>query len=144
MKLSIFCLGALALFPNVQSLALLKPTQDCSSTFILSLARSFSGQPTIILNATLIPANSRGGNEYDYCQVIGKVAYPSNNTLNFQVYLPEATAYTGRFMAVGKIYLACTKVRIQLTFILGNGGMAGTIDTSNMLSQLNKGFAVAG
>lgn len=28
--------------------------------------------------------------------------------------------------------------------ILGGGGMAGTIDTTTMMQQLNEGFAVAG
>ena len=89
------------LFSDVQSFVLLKPTQDCF-TLTQSLQKSFRGQDTTILNTTLVPANSVSGNNYEYCQVIGKVAYADNNTLNFQVYLPDATAYTGRFMAVGK------------------------------------------
>ena len=98
MKIS---LGALSLLSSaVQSFVLPAPTRDCS-TFAATLAKTFAGQTTTIVNATLIPANSTSGNEYEYCQVIGKVAYGGNNTLNFQLYLPDATAYTGRFMAVG-------------------------------------------
>jgi hypothetical protein len=89
------------LLSDVQSFVLLKPTQDCL-TLAQSLQKSFTGQDTAILNTTLVPANSISGNKYEYCQVIGKVAYADNNALNFQVYLPDATAYTGRFMAVGK------------------------------------------
>ncbi|KAH8598407.1 tannase and feruloyl esterase [Bisporella sp. PMI_857] len=117
--------ASVLLFSDAQSSVLPKLTQNCS-TLTESLAQSFAGKKVTIINTALIPANSTSGNEYEYCQVIGKVAYTSNNTLNFNVYLPDATAYTGRFMAVG------------------NGGMAGTIDTRNMMLQLNKGFAVAG
>ena len=98
--LSMTSLWALVLlFLEVQSFVLPKPTQNCS-TFAASLSKSFAGQKITIFNATLVLANSTS-NDYEYCQVVGKVAYGNNDTLNFQVYLPEATAYTGRFMAVG-------------------------------------------
>ncbi|RFU35283.1 hypothetical protein B7463_g1032, partial [Scytalidium lignicola] len=118
-----------------------------SASYILSLARGFVLQQSAsscsklnsfydkslgitIYNATLIP---RGGlnvsnvfNSVSFCQIVASVAYANSDTLNFQLWLPEETIYEGRFMAVG------------------GGGMAGTVDTSNMIQQLNKGFAVAG
>ncbi|KAH8807162.1 tannase and feruloyl esterase [Xylogone sp. PMI_703] len=85
---------------------------------------------TTIHNATLVP---RGGlnisnvfNDVAFCQVAASVSYTNKDTLNFQLWLPEESIYQGRFMAVG------------------GGGMAGVIDASNMMQQLNKGFAVAG
>ena len=103
MKLSmIVYVGASALVTSVaQSLVLPKPTQNCS-TFAQTISHSFAGQEVTIINSTLVPANSTGSSEFEYCQLYGKIAYAGNNTLNFQVYLPDATAYTGRFMAVGE------------------------------------------
>lgn len=131
------------LFSDVDSFVLPKPTQNCS-TFAESLAKSFASQKVTIMNSTLIPANSTSSNEHEYCQLVGKVAYTNNDTLNFQVYLPDATAYAGRFMAVGKFKSCPFEQKLSPDFYSGNGGMAGTIDTTNMVSQLNKGFAVAG
>jgi feruloyl esterase len=101
LSLAISLFAVALLLPHVKSLVLPKPSQDCS-IFAKSLVKSFSGQEITIVNSTLVPANSPNKNEYEYCQVIGKVAYASNDTLNFQVYLPDSTAYNGRFMAVGK------------------------------------------
>jgi feruloyl esterase len=64
-------------------------------------------------------------NKYAFCEVNGIVSYGSNSSLHFSVYLPDAISYEGRFMAVG------------------NGGMAGTLDTVALMQQLNSGFASA-
>jgi feruloyl esterase len=64
-------------------------------------------------------------NKYAFCAVDGVISYGSNSSLHFSVYLPDATSYNGRFMAVG------------------NGGMAGTLDTVALMQQLNSGFASA-
>ncbi|KAJ5112429.1 hypothetical protein N7532_000474 [Penicillium argentinense] len=62
-----------------------------------------------------------------YCRIVGSVAYgKANNSVGFELWLPSHSAYNERFMVVG------------------NGGFAGTIDTDNMLKQLEQGFAVAG
>jgi hypothetical protein len=85
-----------------------------------------------ILNATYYAANSLNisniFNDIPFCQVYGSISYGSNDSLTFTTWLPDASDYNHRFMAVG------------------NGGMAGTIDTLNMITQLNAGlgFAVAG
>ncbi|KAI5247141.1 tannase and feruloyl esterase [Aureobasidium subglaciale] len=64
-------------------------------------------------------------NRYAFCEVEGVLSYGSNSTLHFSVYLPDASSYNGRFMAVG------------------NGGMAGTLDKAALMQQLNSGFASA-
>ncbi|KAL0571964.1 hypothetical protein V5O48_009990 [Marasmius crinis-equi] len=65
-------------------------------------------------------------NNVAFCRVYGQVPYGDNNTVNFELWLPEADSYRGSYLAVG------------------NGGMAGTIDTSALLRGLSEGFAVAG
>jgi len=64
-------------------------------------------------------------NKYAFCEVEGIVSYGRNSSLHFSVYLPDASSYNGRSMAVG------------------NGGMAGTFDTVALMQQLNSGFASA-
>ncbi|KAN0103452.1 putative feruloyl esterase B precursor [Hyaloscypha variabilis] len=104
-------------------------TQSCPS-LALHAASSAVSSGTTLINSTLVPIGglnvSNTVNQVSFCQVLGSVAYGDNKTLNFQLWLPDEKIYQGRFMAVG------------------NGGMAGTIDTANMLLQLNQGFAVAG
>ncbi|KAK2007652.1 tannase and feruloyl esterase [Colletotrichum eremochloae] len=65
-------------------------------------------------------------NSVAFCRVNGSVPYPENNTVFFEVWLPDTDVYNSRFLAVG------------------NGGMAGTIDYAAMLENVNKGFATAG
>ncbi|KAI5198648.1 tannase and feruloyl esterase [Aureobasidium subglaciale] len=64
-------------------------------------------------------------NKFAFCEVDGVVSYGSNSTLHFSVYMPDASSYNGRFMAVG------------------NGGMAGTLDEVALMQQLNSGFVSA-
>lgn len=65
-------------------------------------------------------------NQYGFCQVNAAIAYGSNDSLHFTVWLPESPYWNGRFMTVG------------------NGGLAGYIDQFALSQQLNAGFAVAG
>ena len=121
---SLFCL-----LPCAVSLVLPRTKQDC-----LSFASSvdLSEYKGGILNATYHPANSVNitniFNDISFCEVYGLISYGSSNSLGFTLWLPDSSSYEQRFMAVG------------------NGGMAGTIDTLNMITQLNAGlgFAVAG
>lgn len=80
-----------------------------------------------ILNTTDYEQGSRNVsnllNEIAFCEVIASISYGLNNTLSFTIWLPQD--YQDRFMAVG------------------NGGMAGTIDYSGMISQLNSGLGMA-
>lgn len=100
MKLS--CLVTLAsLFLGLGNpFVLPNPTQNCS-TFAQDYSESVASQNATIINSTLILANSAAGNNFTFCMVFGQVAYEGNNSLNFQLYLPDATAWTGRFVAVG-------------------------------------------
>lgn len=100
MKLSYF-MALVALVALAQSLVLPELIQNCS-TFAKDFTESMTSQNATIINSTLVPANSAAGNNYTFCKVLGQVAYEGNNTLNFQLYLPEAMAWTGRFMAVGQ------------------------------------------
>ena len=36
------------------------------------------------------------------CRVVGQIPYGENNTLNFEVWLPEAEDYNQRYLSVGK------------------------------------------
>ncbi|KAI0884285.1 feruloyl esterase [Annulohypoxylon maeteangense] len=102
--------------------------EECSK-----FASSFSKTSDIgrsILNATHIPVkavNISGTlNTLPLCRLFGQVPYPQNNSVIFELWLPAAEKYNGRFLVVG------------------NGGMAGTIDEGNVLLNVNKGYAVAG
>ncbi|GJC95900.1 carboxylic ester hydrolase [Colletotrichum higginsianum] len=82
----------------------------------------------------LVPANSLNVsgtfNSVAFCRVNGSVPYPEDNTVFFEVWLPEADSYNDRFLAVD--------------LSQGNGGMAGRIDYAAMVENVNKGFATAG
>lgn len=104
-------------------------TPDCSSFATSVDLAEYHGS---VLNATYYPANSLNisntFNDIAFCEVYSSISYGSNSSLVFALWLPDVSDYKHRFMAVG------------------NGGMAGTIDTLNMITQLNAGlgFAVAG
>ncbi|THW28377.1 tannase and feruloyl esterase, partial [Aureobasidium pullulans] len=102
---------------------------DCASfTHNLTLAEN-----TKILNTTYHAphtVNITSGqqniyNSHGFCEVDATVPYGRNSTLHFSVYLPDALPYNGRFMAVG------------------NGGMAGVLDKTALMQQMNSGFASA-
>ncbi|KAI0834695.1 feruloyl esterase [Hypoxylon sp. FL0890] len=102
--------------------------KECSE-FASSLPRI--GVPGLtILNSSHVPEKSINidgtVNAISLCRLFGKVPYAGNNSVIFELWLPAAENYTGRFVVVG------------------NGGMAGTISEGDLLRNLNKGFAVAG
>ncbi|KAL7625269.1 hypothetical protein AAE478_004485 [Parahypoxylon ruwenzoriense] len=102
--------------------------EDCSK-FASSL-QGIGDAGATILNATHIPANTFNAsgtfNAVPACRLIGRIPYARNNSVVFELWLPETGDYNGRFLAVG------------------NGGMAGTIATNDVVRNLNKGYAVAG
>ncbi|KAH8694195.1 putative feruloyl esterase B precursor [Talaromyces proteolyticus] len=78
-------------------------------------------------------------NKFQLCQVQGIIKYQANprngkvefdvngnDTITWELFLPDPENYNGRFLAVG------------------NGGFAGTIDNSTMLENTNSGYAVSG
>ncbi|OTA99659.1 hypothetical protein M426DRAFT_67369 [Hypoxylon sp. CI-4A] len=102
--------------------------EDCSK-----FADSLSGigdSEAKILNASYVPENSTEfsgiPNAVSLCRLFGQVSYTKNSSVAFELWLPAADKYNGRFLAVG------------------NGGLAGTIDEQNMIDGLNNGYAVAG
>jgi feruloyl esterase len=116
--------------PLAAALVLPHETPNCTA-FAKSL--DLSSYNATLLNATYYPVHSLNVsntfNNVSFCEIYTSVSYGSgNNTLIAATWLPDRLQYNDRFMAVG------------------NGGMAGTIDYSGMLMQLNSGmgFAVAG
>lgn len=83
-----------------------------------------------ILNATFYSSNSLNisnvFNSIPICRVYGQVGYAGNNSVTYEVWLPETGSYNGRFVVVG------------------NGGMAGIVAENDMMKNLNDGYAVAG
>lgn len=98
----------------------------CSS---FAYESTLKGSNATYLNATYYPQHSLNVsntfNDIAFCEIYGSVAYGSNDSLNFALWLPDNSKYHSRFLAVG------------------NGGMAGIIDYAGMLSQINSGMGVA-
>ncbi|KAI1138599.1 feruloyl esterase [Hypoxylon sp. FL0543] len=103
--------------------------KECSE-FATSVSRIGGTLGRVILNSSHVPEKSINidgtVNAIPLCRLFGKVPYAGNNSVIFELWLPAADSYTGRFVVVG------------------NGGMAGTISEGDLLRNLNKGFAVAG
>ncbi|KAK0664813.1 putative feruloyl esterase B-1 [Lasiodiplodia hormozganensis] len=118
----------LALLPQVQSVPNLleNPRARClelkdkhlQEGDVIITGAAFVDALTLNVSGTL--------NAHPFCRVASQLAYGSDDTLNFEVWLPGDAGYNGRYLAVG------------------NGGMAGTIDNATMVEYLNEGFAVAG
>ncbi|KAF2215702.1 hypothetical protein CERZMDRAFT_81835 [Cercospora zeae-maydis SCOH1-5] len=115
-------ISAIAALP-LASASLLKPQIRCSDLASVDL-KSYHGS---FLNATYYAEGSRNVtgafNKVGFCEVNADISYGNNDSLHFATWLPDT--YQDRFMAVG------------------NGGMAGTIDISGMLVQLNNGLGMA-
>ncbi|OJD29150.1 tannase and feruloyl esterase [Diplodia corticola] len=121
-------------------LLLLAPrAQAQSSPFVLGSSRARCAElkekhppdgDIVVTGVTFIDAfalNVSGTfNTRPFCRLASRLAYGSDDVLNFEVWLPDNVEYNGRYLAVG------------------NGGMAGTIDNATMVEYLNEGFAVAG
>ncbi|EKJ73834.1 hypothetical protein FPSE_05957 [Fusarium pseudograminearum CS3096] len=106
----------------------------CDKPKCASLAQStcLTGHNATILSTTYhgVGALKISGtqNGVPFCQVSASVEYRNNNSLVFDVWLPDAKHYSSRFMAIG------------------NGGQGGEINRADMMSELNNdlGFAIAG
>ncbi|KUI59280.1 hypothetical protein VP1G_06530 [Cytospora mali] len=103
---------------------------DDTSCHALSNSLALDPNNTVLMNSTWIPAGAKNIsgtlNSVAFCEVFGAVSYPGNNSVIFEVWLPDNKAHNGRFLAVG------------------NGGMAGIIDEYALIENLNSGYAVAG
>ncbi|KAI1376547.1 feruloyl esterase [Hypoxylon crocopeplum] len=109
---------------------------SCSTSWHINqcseFAASFQTKHTkaTILNSSYIPEYTFNAsdilNSIPACRIFGTVPYAGNNSVIFELWLPAAAKYNGRFLVVG------------------NGGMAGTIATGDVVRNVNKGYAVAG
>lgn len=103
-------------------------TPNCSS---LTKSTSLAAYNSSFLNSTYYATgalNVSGTlNTVSFCEIYASVSYGTNDSLIFALWLPDKE-YSSRFMAIG------------------NGGEAGVITYSDMLTELNSGlgFAVAG
>lgn len=79
---------------------------EASCTALAGNSASLSLDGTVLTNSTWIPAGAKNVsgtfNTAAFCEVTGKVSYPTDNYVVFEAWLPEETAYNGRFLAVGK------------------------------------------
>ena len=111
------------------------PSHSCAE-FARNL--DMSAFNTTILNSTQyavgaydLPSAQSGQNmtnAYAFCEVSAVVNYGDDDKLHFLTWLPDSIEYRDRFLAVG------------------DGGFAGSVSTSDMLTDLNLGlgFAIAG
>lgn len=95
----------IALSPSFSSSAMMghHSTVQCQS-----LASSVSGNS--IINSTYIAAGSLDidglNNTIPFCRVFASVAYPHNNSVVYEVWLPDASQHNGRYLSVGEnIYI---------------------------------------
>ncbi|OAG14565.1 tannase and feruloyl esterase [Alternaria alternata] len=95
-----------------------------SADYVVSSSRVNVGGTAEI--SAVAAQNVTETNAASFCRVVGLMPYGPNNTLNFEVWLPENENYNGRYLSVG------------------NGGLAGVIDYQAMATNLNSGFAVGG
>ncbi|KAI1761417.1 feruloyl esterase [Hypoxylon sp. FL1150] len=125
-KLWLGCLFAVPIYASRCNISWV--VEDCSK--FASSFEEIGYRDVTILNSSHIPekaANISGTlNAFPVCRLFGSVPYAGNNSVIFELWLPSTKKYNGRFVVVG------------------NGGMAGTISESDVIRNLNKGFAVAG
>ncbi|KAJ5716631.1 hypothetical protein N7493_008542 [Penicillium malachiteum] len=106
---------------------------DCSSLTGVSLSAGYSITRAEEYAAGDVDASDIV-NEISLCLVQGTIEYGFDdvsvkngaNTLTWNLYLPLASDYNGRFI------------------VIGNGGYAGDINNGTMMGQLNLGYAAAG
>ncbi|KAJ6442610.1 LOW QUALITY PROTEIN: feruloyl esterase [Purpureocillium lavendulum] len=102
------------------------PQQQCRALAGLEVAEA------VITNTSYVPAGavsipgSGATNTDPFCRLYGTRPYAGNNSVEFEVWLPDRGRYNDRLLVVG------------------NGGMAGTIDESALLTCVNRDFACAG
>jgi hypothetical protein len=81
--------------PNKSCLSLTDDTQHLLQTFRATLESS----TPIPIGGMVVSGVS---NRVAFCEVVASVGYGGNETLNFQLWLPDTSIYEGRFMAVGE------------------------------------------
>lgn len=129
------------------------PTTPCNqlSQFSFPLGGRLQLNATSIavggLDLSALPGETgvSGTNNVSFCRVMGRIAYgrQRNDTLNFELWLPDSSDYNERYLSVGKAHINGILENGSL-LPPGNGGFAGSIDYATMLTNLNDGFAVGG
>lgn len=102
-KTTTLLLCLLASLPQAQSIQQLLP--DPRDRCAEIKARHPQDNDLIVTNATFVEAHalnlSGTFNALPFCRLASRLAYGSNDSLNFEVWLPDDVEYNGRFLAVG-------------------------------------------
>ena len=87
------------------------PSSSASEQCALFVAHALGTPGYYVYNAThvsegayTVPSgfpSQNVSNKVPFCRVEGTVPYGSNDTLNFELWLPDVNRYNGRFLAVG-------------------------------------------
>ena len=94
------CSGILIAFASYAFAAAIgDPSDTCAS---LIKGADYAVNSTLVGPGELKLDGVVGVNRFTLCRVIGKIPYEGNSTLNFEVWLPEAPIYKGRYLSVGK------------------------------------------
>lgn len=98
------CVSLVFLAPVVKGLSGPKRHDNCASldygsNYVVSSTQVLAGGLANI--STVAAQNVTENNNATFCRVIGVMPYGSNNTLNFEVWLPEAERYNERYLSVG-------------------------------------------
>jgi feruloyl esterase len=103
MKFPSFTIGIL---PTVLSVNAAPGSKDPCLSLVHESRSSLLIHDTTLMSSVHVPIGamiiSGTANKVAFCQVVGSVAYGGNETLNFELWLPDISIYEGRFMAVGR------------------------------------------
>lgn len=103
-KAALFLL-LLTTLPQVQSLPQI--LSDARDRCVELKASHLQDNDVVVTNVSYIEAsvlNETGTtNAFSFCRLASRLAYGSNDTLNFEVWLPDDTEYNGRYLTVGTL-----------------------------------------
>jgi hypothetical protein len=73
-------------------------SNNCAS---LKNGENYTIGTNLVQAGALSIQNLTGVNNATFCRVLGQIPYGNNNTINFEVWLPETSEYNGRYLSVG-------------------------------------------
>lgn len=85
------------------------PTSSCAilqqATHHIGLSENVHFNSSSIAVGALEFQDVNSTNEFPLCRVIGTITYgaKNNNTLNFELWLPDTWQYNGRYLSVGMV-----------------------------------------
>jgi hypothetical protein len=102
--LQLLCVSLAFLASVVRGLPGPKQHDSCASLrqstgYVVSSSQVLAGELADV--SAVAAQNVTESNNATFCRVIGVIPYGSNNTLNFEVWLPEAENYNERYLSVG-------------------------------------------